>query len=222
MSASFLDRSGVAKLGAGQKCHWWLAAWGAGWGDLAWSPSPRAPVRDRPPSHWGKPETAQTRVASRFARAARPSSSPRSPSSRATAPKKPGEQPLTLINPEISRNAGARRSTGRRLTLDSLTRGLEAKTDVLVVAGTVLAGTRLLALGAEAVGVGERRDGVSLGLLPRWVRKKQERWSPETRAIGDAGGIRTRRSRQAASGTPSRFAQPPCCLSSSERAGARV
>ena len=124
--------------------------------------------------------------------------------------------------PEISRNAGARRSTGRRLTLDSLTRGLEAKTDVLVVAGTVLAGTRLLALGAEAVGVGERRDGVSLGLLPRWVRKKQERWSPETRAIGDAGGIRTRRSRQAASGTPSRSAQPPCCLSSSERAGARV
>ena len=150
-------------MGAGQKCHWWLAAWGAGWGDLAWSPSPRAPVRDRPPSHWGKPETAQTRVASRFARAARPSSSPRSPSSRATAPKKPGEQPLTLMKPEISRNAGARRSTGRRLTLDSLTRGLEAKTDVLVVAGTVLAGTRLLALGAEAVGVGERRDGVSLG-----------------------------------------------------------
>lgn len=136
---------------------------GAGWEDLGWSPSPRAPVRDRPPSHSGKPGTTQTRVATRFARAARPSSSPRSPSSRATAPQKPGEQPLTLMKPEISRNAGARRSTGRRLTLDSLTRGLEAKTDVLVVAGTVLAGTRLLALGAEAVGVGERRDGVSLG-----------------------------------------------------------
>ena len=73
------------------------------------------------------------------------------------------------------------RRVSEKNTLDRLTRGLEAKTDVLVVAGTVLAGTRLLALGAEAVGRDERRDGVSA--CARDVEEKNtEMLSPETRA----------------------------------------
>ena len=121
-------------------------------------------------------DAIRTRNASTFVPAPAPEPRDGSP--------KTWEQPLTLMNPEnlAQRRSRACRSWCGRLTLDSLTRGLEAKTDVLVVAGTVLAGTRLLALGAEAVGRDERRDGVSCLALAMWREKNTEMLSPETRA----------------------------------------
>ena len=123
-------------------------------------------------------DVIRTRNASTFVPAPAPEPRDGSP--------KTWEQPLTLMNPEnlAQRRSRACRSWCGRLTLDSLTRGLEAKTDVLVVAGTVLAGTRLLALGAEAVGRDERRDGVSA-----W-RSRCEGKKHGDALAGDARGLR--------------------------------
>ena len=124
-------------------------------------------------------DVIRTRNASTFVPAPAPEPRDGSP--------KTWEQPLTLMNPEnlAQRRSRACRSWCGRLTLDSLTRGLEAKTDVLVVAGTGLAGTRRLALGAEAVGRDERRDGGS-AWRSRGGGKKTRRCSRRRRARVEA------------------------------------